>query len=178
MRCIRPRRLKSCDVMKLGKLLGLGKSFFGGSCEVAYRLNKIGLPKFNDGQNPFATKAPEEKKTEAPAAPELEKKAVVPVTRVAPPTAKLFAPTPQPKPALAGWTAKLNPFRAPEPPVKPVAVQAELSLDAVKVMHNDLTDAEVDIVPVKSHGQPVAAPVLPPARHAWEFLGENVLKSS
>jgi hypothetical protein len=101
-------------------------------------------------------------------------------------TAPVFARTPKPapqpaaKPARAAWTAKLNPFRAPEPvaPQLPAAVQPELSLDAVKVVHNDLSDADVDIVPVKSHAAPIAAPVLPPARHAWEFLGESVLKSS
>jgi hypothetical protein len=51
-------------------------------------------------------------------------------------------------------------------------------LNAVKVMHNDLTDADVEIVPVKSHANaPVEVPILPPARRAWEYLGENVMES-
>ena len=70
----------------------------------------------------------------------------------------------------------MNPFRAPEPEkAMPVAVQPELSLDAVKVVHNDLSDADVEIVPVKSHVE-APAPVLPPARRAWEYLGESVVK--
>jgi hypothetical protein len=59
-----------------------------------------------------------------------------------------------------------------------VARQAELSLDSVKVVHNDLADADVEIVPVKSRAETVAAPQLPPARQAWEYVGENLLKSS
>jgi hypothetical protein len=91
---------------------------------------------------------------------------------VAPPAAKVARP---------GWTTRLNPFRAPEPaPAQsPCAVQAELSLNAVKVVHNDLADADVEVVPVKARANaPVAAPTLPPARQAWEYLGENMLKSS
>jgi hypothetical protein len=53
-----------------------------------------------------------------------------------------------------------------------------MSLDSVRVVHNDLADADVEVVPVKSRndGQ-VEAPMLPPARRAWEYLGENLLKS-
>ena len=62
--------------MNLGKLLGAGKTFFGGGDKVAYRENKhIYLPKFNAEKNPFAPKAaepapgtaPEAKKVSAPA---------------------------------------------------------------------------------------------------------------
>ena len=46
--------------MNLGKLLGAGKSFFGGKGVVAYRENKrIYLPKFNAEKNPFLPKAAE-----------------------------------------------------------------------------------------------------------------------
>jgi hypothetical protein len=160
--------------MKLAKLLGMGHSFFGGNQEIAYRLNKFSLPKFNDGKNPFVP-CP----AEAPATPKVENKISAPAKKIAP-VARAQKPALQPaaKPALAAWTAKLNPFRAPEPVASPpVSVQPELSLDAVKVVHNDLTDADVEIVPVKSHAAPMVAPVLPPARQAWEFLGESVLKS-
>src|SRR5580698_8939198 len=44
--------------MNFGKLLGVGKSFFGSDPTAAYRLNKrICLPKFNDGNNPFMAKS-------------------------------------------------------------------------------------------------------------------------
>ena len=72
----------------------------------------------------------------------------------------------------------MNPFRAPEP-VAPVAkaVQVELSLESVKVVHNDLADADIEVVPVKS--QTISAPevpMLPPARQSWEFLGERLVQ--
>ena len=93
-----------------------------------------------------------------------------------------ISPPPAAKPARAGWTAKLNPFRAPEP-ARAVPAQRRaggtFSLDAVKVVHNDLADADIEIVPVKSRAvASVEAPVLPPARKAWEFLGESLLKPS
>ncbi|HUC83886.1 MAG TPA: hypothetical protein VL970_01740 [Candidatus Acidoferrales bacterium] len=171
--------------MNLGKLLIVGRSIFGGGEAVAYRLNgRARLPKFNDGKNPFAPKTPE-------AAPEAAKENIVaraaaPAPKTPPPYAfkpgaKTANPPAQPaaKPSRPGWTTRLNPFRAPEPAVAaPAVVQAELSLDSVKVMHNDLADADVEIVPVKSHAETVmAAPVLPPARRAWEYVGENLLKS-
>ena len=57
------------------------------------------------------------------------------------------------------------------------AVQAELSLDSVKVVHNDLTDADVEIVPMKSRPAPnIDMPDLQPAKKSWEILGERLLK--
>ena len=163
--------------MNLGKLLGTGKTFFGGGDSVAYRLNRrIALPKFNEGKNPFAPKPAEP----TPAAVPEAKKATAPVAAVAATAQKVLA-KPAAKPARPGWTTKLNPFRAPAPVAPPAhrAEQPELSLDAVKVMHNDLADADIEIVPVKSHAAaPMTAPVLPPARQAWEFLGESLMKSS
>jgi hypothetical protein len=219
--------------MNFGKLLGVGKSFFGSGAAAEYRLHKrTSLPKFNEGRNPFGSR-PASAPAQAPVAaalvammpapttvaaiapvvqvPKLEKpvskssgltiaqavavaqKAKVQTTTPpyafkpmpkAPmqPAAKVAinSPAAQPaaRPAKTGWTTRLNPFRPPEPVVEPVARQAELSLDAVKVVHNDLADADVEIVPVKSRAETVAAPVLPPARHVWEYLGENLLKSS
>ncbi len=159
--------------MNLGKLLGAGKTFFGGNKMAEYRQNKrVYLPKFNAEKNPFTPKpvepaaaAPEVKKVSAPVAAKTQKISTLPAS----------------KPARAGWTSKLNPFRAPEPVAPPLSkvVQPELSLDAVKVVHNDLADADIEIVPVKSRAAaPVATPVLSPAREAWEYLGESLLKPS
>ena len=50
-------------------------------------------------------------------------------------------------------------------------MQSELSLDSVKVVHNDLSDAEVEVVPMKSRP---GAPVLQPAVKTWEVLGERI----
>jgi hypothetical protein len=176
--------------MNLGKLLRAGTSIFGGGEEIAYRLSKGGaLPKFNEGKSPFGLKAsgePEPVKAEVKTAP-----VVAPAQKAPPPYA--FKPAlsqdsdvrrqavaaPVEKPSKQGWTTRLNPFRAPEPPAAqaPRPVQAELSLDAVKVVHNDLADADVEVVPVKSNTDAtVSAPILPPARRAWEYLGESLLR--
>ena len=160
--------------MNLGKLLGAGKTFFDGCKSAEYRQNKrVYLPKFNAEKNPFAPKPAEPSPAVVPEA----KKVSVPV---AAPTQKISSPAAA-RPARAGWTTRLNPFRAPEPaaPSLAGAVQPEFSLDAVKVVHNDLADADIEIVPVKSRvSAPVSAPLLSPAREAWEFMGDSWLKPS
>jgi hypothetical protein len=184
--------------MKLGKLLAAGKSFFGADPMAAYRLNKRAcLPKFNEGRNPFAGKSPapaaEKTAPTSPTSPTAVTAAVKSAEIAVAPKVPALAPAPRyarpPKavkdvaPVLdktikPGWATRLNPFRAPEADsaaARP-AVQPEFSLDSVKVVHNDLADADVEIVPVKAHAE-VAAPMLPPARQAWEYLGENILKA-
>jgi hypothetical protein len=180
-------------------LLSVGRSIFGTRETAAYRLNRrASLPRFNDGRNPFAPPAPPAPAAPAaPAAPKNEEAAVrvnASVPKAPPPYA--FKPArPEKRPATpppanpapvsaapakrAGWTARLNPFRVPEPEAAPgpAAVQPELSLNSVKVVHNDLADADVEVVPVKSHSEAVSSPVLPPARRAWEYLGESLSKS-
>ena len=164
--------------MNLGKLLGAGKTFFGGGGNVAYREKKgVYLPKFNMDKNPFMPQPAEP----APAAAPAVKKIYAPVAAPIAAKTQKIPSLPAPKPVrTAGWATKLNPFRAPEPvaPLLAGAVQVELSLDAVKVVHNDLADADIEIVPVKSRTvAPPEAPVLTPAREAWEFMGERLVKS-
>lgn len=172
--------------MKLAKLLGAGKSFFGGQGVIAYRENKhVYLPKFNDaGKNPFAPKPPEATVTESMPAPAPLVAAPVPAEPVvvaqaaAEVQAMVAPPAPNPvaaRPARAGWAGKLNPFRAPQPAtVPPVAtVQPELSLDAVKVLHNDLSDADVEVVPVKSRPAVSVAKARGPA----DYMSEPVLRT-
>ena len=149
--------------MNLGKLLSSGKSFFGGGSQISYRQNKnIYLPKFNAQKNPFTPKAAEPAAT----APEIKSRP---------------APGPVRTDRTPNWAAKLNPFRAPElvRPVAPIAVQVELSLDAVKVVHNDLADADIEVVPVKSRpAAPVETPSLPSSRRALGFLSERLLETT
>ena len=161
--------------MNFGKLLGAGKTFFGGSGLVAYRQNKrVYLPKFNSEKNPFAPKSAEP--APAPVAQPEEKKTSKPVAAKAPARSPLAVA----KSAGAGWTTKLNPFRAPEPFAPPAnVVQAEFSLDTVRVIHNDLADADIEVVPVKSRvAAPVGTPVLLPASRSWEYFGESQLRPS
>lgn len=49
--------------------------------------------------------------------------------------------------------------------------QTELSLDSVKVVHNDLSDVDVEIVPIKSRA---STSELPAPKKSWEFVGERL----
>jgi len=156
--------------MKLGKLLAAGKNLVSGNGEISYRSDKkMRLPKFASGKNPFMP----------PVQAELPEPSVVPVFAKAQKAAAIVAPQKSP----ATWTAKLNPLtmlRGPQEEAKifsrPV-VQSELSLDSVKVVHNNLTDADVEIVPIKSRSAR-EVPDLKPAKQAWEILGERLLRAT
>ncbi len=220
--------------MNLGKLLGAGKSVFGGQAPAEYRKSKhVYLPKFNEGKNPFSTKAPEptvpvSAPMPAPAASKMVVAApiapapiavaaavavapVVPVTPAAPGPAAALAPvgapamaapaksifsapsaTPTPAPApknpvktarAAHWTERLNQLWSAAKPASPAApsgpmpnVQPELlSLNSVKVVHNDLSDADVEVVPMKS--RTVQAKTTPMPSVSMDFVGEPALKS-
>ncbi len=187
--------------MNLGKLLGAGKSFFGGRKVVSYSEDKhVYLPKFNE-KNPFGVKV--EEKTSVAAAPTpvapAAKKVYAPVTPLAVSAPSVVsvkpvvAKTPRPavfsaqKPLRApSWTEKLNPFRASSPVVPAQkAEQTELSLNVtkvslgeVKVLHNDLSDGDVDYVPVKSRTlAPAEAPRLAGTRQPLEFFQERQLET-
>ena len=54
---------------------------------------------------------------------------------------------------------------------KGTATQTELSLDSVKVVHNDLSDVDVEVVPIKSRS---GAPELPAPKKSWEYVGERL----
>jgi hypothetical protein len=160
--------------MNLGKLLATGKSIIGGRQEIAYRISdRAYLPKFISPKNPFAPPVKAEPSPKAVAAP--VKKAM---TTDGNKTQKL--PTfPVARPCGAAWVSKLNPITfwrgaRPQAPKKAQCpLQSELSLDRVKVVHNDLSDADVEIVPIKSHTAPEAAePILPPAHggDSWSRL--------
>ena len=61
----------------------------------------------------------------------------------------------------------------------PQPVQSELSLDGVKVVHNDLSDADVEVVPMKSRAAAEAAiPELPTPTRPWEFLAERMFRTT
>jgi hypothetical protein len=105
----------------------------------------------------------------------------------------------QPPAIVTHWLKKLNPLvwfgdRKPAEP-KPAVhrfdkkpVQGELSLENIKVMRNDLSDADVEVVPKKAlpmqdiplpgaSAAAMAIPELPPATNAWEYLGERLLRN-
>jgi hypothetical protein len=161
--------------MNLGKLLAAGKSIVNGNGAIEYRENKqVLLPKFVSPKNPFVHSS--KPSSGAPAVSGKDGTATTPVK-------------PQPMPpisaapkSLAAWTSKLNPasvWRGPKVEAGKVTrpeVQAELSLDTVKVVHNDLSDADVEVVPIKSRATPT--PSLTPAKKSWEILGERLMKAT
>jgi hypothetical protein len=167
--------------MNLGKLLVAGKSVINGCAEVSYRANRhVYLPKFGMAQNPF--KSPEEAEPVKPVVETIAapiKKAVTPVA------AKTQKIPPWPRPARAtSWASKLIPISiwrgsVPAAPSAPCPVQSELSLDSVKVVHNDLSDADVAVVPIKSRtADKTAVPVLPPPEKSWEYLAERMFHAT
>jgi len=169
--------------MNLGKLLVAGRSIKSGRDYIAYRVNKhVYLPKFGQAQNPFKSPAPAE-----PAGPGAET-AVEPVvkkvmTPVAAKTQKI--PTLAPGPVRStSWASLLNPMSMwrgsqTDEQSTPSPVQSELSLDSVKVVHNDLSDADVEVVPIKSRtADEAAGPAAPSPENAWEFLTERIFRAT
>jgi hypothetical protein len=164
--------------MNLGKLLVAGKSIIGGRGEIAYRISDRGyLPKFISPKNPFAPAIKEEpapKADEVPVKPGLASDGAKTQKLPAFPAARI---------QKKSWVSKFNPIsvwrgsRTPAPQKAQRPMQAELSLDRVKVVHNDLTDAEVEIVPIKSRTMPEPeTPVVPPAHNgdSWSRLSAKI----
>ena len=111
------------------------------------------------------------------------------------------AEPPKPAPVVDGWLKRINPLvwgrksaqsKSAIPRFNKAPVQGELSLDNIKVMRNDLSEADVEIVPMKARrpkpapapeavvameagAAAMAIPELPPPTSAWEFLGERLL---
>lgn len=177
--------------MKLGKLLGAGKSFFGNGGGKAYRENKhVYLPKFNTDRNPFlgretdsvaaAPEGDDSKKDTASAPVPADAPAAAPAAKPAKlaKTQKMAEPSVLRPTRARSWTHKLNPFRISEPVAPPMitAVQTELSLETVKPVTNDLADADIEVVPVKSRTVPRPEPkLISSPRDPWNFTGERVV---
>ena len=171
--------------MNLGKLLGTGKSFISGGKPAAYRTDKrVYLPQFVSPKNPFTNSAALPTQTELLKPPVENSPALV--KKITP----LWVKT-QKMPVLVApgaatrkttWISKLNPvsiFRAAPPTASGATpVQVELSLEKVKVVHNDLSDAEVEVVPMKS--RPARDPLAeaPTAKKSWTDLGDRIMKAT
>ncbi|HTV63391.1 MAG TPA: hypothetical protein VMH30_12570 [Verrucomicrobiae bacterium] len=160
--------------MNIGKLLAVGKSIVNGRAEIAYRADKqFYLPKFGQ-RNPF-NKAP----AEAPPAPAknepvasqqeaMESSHTINGKSAGSTEWNALRPGPGRSSQNAPPGNGTEPRRATGPTIQP-----ELSLDAVKVVNNDLSDADVEVVPLKSR-----AAELPPPKKSWEILGERLLKAT
>ena len=180
--------------MKLGKLLAAGKSIMSGRTDVSYRSSKqVYLPKFGSAKNPFKPEAGQVAE-EAPSSPVMPRptRAANPELQAAAPIGDgaadekmaAFSAIKQKKNKI--WAPKFNlvsAFRTalPKRAVRSLAgadktqdntvMQTELSLDSVKVVHNDLSDVDVEVVPMKSRAM---ASEPQPAKKPLEFWGERL----
>lgn len=171
--------------MSFGRLLAAGRSLIGlRNGESRYRENKQArLPKFISPKNPFApaekhsgpTVAVETARPVAPATPAAEKPATL---NAQPPVSAQRANW------LGGLRGKLNPFGSRGSTAKDgagAARQGELALERVKVMRNDLSDAECKV----GQPQPKWVPGLPvmsmtmgkfePVGAAWNRLAAKFI---
>ena len=178
--------------MSLGRLLTAGKSLIGGQDGTSrYRLNKkMGLPKFVSPRNPFATEINAEAPPPRPAAPEQNQSApmaheVRAVAEGSSKRASLVARLALATRYAAEWLGQANPLarfansaaakKSAIPCFTNAPVQSELSLDKVRVVRNDLSEADFEVVrpaatkPVLP-GMALTAEKLQPVGAAWHRL--------
>jgi len=110
--------------MSLMRLLSMGRSLNEVKSVGRYHVPRaVGLPQFNFGK---------------PAVKSSVQPSPQPVPSEPP------APSPVKAPVAGGWLKRSNPFAAAQPAAP---VQAELTLEKVKVVRNDLAEADFEIVP-------------------------------
>ena len=179
--------------MSLGRLLTSGKSLVGlndGECRYQMRAKNL-LPKFGSDKNPFDGKRVVQPAAPAPAETlqsEFSRRLPAPAAKVGKSNAPVAAAETKPAAApaksepaakkesmftkVAALLRKLNPLNGRKakssssiPRFDKAPVQTELSLDRIKVVRNDLSEADVEIVPVKiavqSKPEPVEVKVAP-----------------
>ena len=167
--------------MNLGKLLAAGKSIIGGSREISYRnSDRSYLPKFVSPKNPFV---PPPARTEpAPVVAATPVKSRMASDGDQDPKIARFCPGPSSKAELGQKIESPCNLarRAAGNAGKSAASRAGRTFAGqVKVVHNDLSDADVEIVPIKSRTLPGAAePILPPAQaeNPGSRLSERLLE--
>ena len=160
--------------MSMMRLLAAGKSLAGLKNPGArYRMtNPRALPKFGSANNPFHSKAkPEAAPAKVAGAAATDHESCSTPAQPATATKDVHSPQPSvarnhsattPAPLQSGLAEKLR--RLFEPRVRPAKsglsrfvkqpVQAELTLDNIRVVRNDLSDADLEVVPVKPAIEP------------------------
>ena len=146
--------------MSLLRLLTAGKSLLGVSAaESRYRVTRERLlPQFGSPKNPFMSTGRSEP-TLAEARPSANRRGSQGESREPAAAREGGALRLRAAALLSGWKAKIG-WLLPRPlskTVKPAIprftkppVQGELSLDKIKVVRNDLSDADLEVVPAKS----------------------------
>lgn len=180
--------------MSLGRLLTSGKSLIGFQNEDGrYQMRRKNLlPKFGSDRNPFTASRPEPLRGDAHEKIRAVGRTLTPAEVAA---AKLKETRPLPaltavkdrkvdQPSageslgsrMAGWVKRIHPLgwlrrraTAPKPAVPrfdKAPVQAELSLDRIRVVRNDLSETDVEVVPAKISVDAKAEPVVRPVSRA------------
>ena len=140
-------------------------------------------------------------KPKTPPAPAVSKTLVAPVKAKEPLREAIQAARPELKPkltkpvtaagkpvAFGGWVTKINPLpllrrlkpgatKSPKPRPTRAAVQCELSLEKVKVVRNDLNDADVELMPARPTVATSASSAISPAMNKTEPTTWNRLTS-
>ena len=188
MPCWRPKPSNSWNkIMNLGKLLGAGKSIIGGGQACRLSHGQALLPAASLFRRKIllrircAAGADGIAETAAAGCCRCSGQKIRAV--IGQDTKNAGVCRPRRRARATTWVSKLNPaaiFRgAPSYAGKiATAVQVELSLEKVKVVHNDLTDADVEIVPMKSRPAREPAADLPPAKKSWSNLGGRIMKAT
>ncbi len=183
--------------MSLGKLLTAGRSLVSGQEGTSrYRMHEhLRLPKFISPRNPFATEAGAAKATSQEA--EVESKRPVRVASASPastdasPERAVRRESPGDASwRLSQWWGRVNPFSHTASAARRVeslnpcfskgSVQGELHLDQVRVVRNDLSDADLEIVPAKKSPAPDKRPAAARAGQttaadsAWRRLSARI----
>jgi hypothetical protein len=173
--------------MSMGRLLAAGKSLIGAQdASSRYRLDKKArLPRFGSPKNPFAAGQQAPTAVHAVSPHQTAATAELQVSVTGP------APSPPPPPVtrlrraarrLREWCVEANPIPRLAGPARSAftvaprftsaPIQNELSLDAVKVVRNDLCEADLEIVPVKAVRRADLVPV--PEENAWSRLTTRI----
>ena len=181
--------------MSLGRLLAAGKSLVGGPDRTGrFRVNKhVALPKFISPRNPFASPLKPDASPSSPqaAVKDCGDKRIIGTAKAAAVALSRSDVLVSMSRRAARWVGecgqKINPLprltkwpetvRSPAPLFAKAPVQPELSLDNVRVVRNDLSDADFEVVAKKMPAvSPAAAPAvaspegLEPPESAWDRL--------
>jgi hypothetical protein len=176
-------------IMSMGRLLAAGKSLVGAqNASSRFRLDKRGrLPKFGSAKNPFASEPRKPAAVEptplAPTAPAAELAVhAMPAADNPPPPPPATARLRRAVRRLREWCVEANPIPrlagparsafSPMPGFTGAPIQSELSLDEVKVVRNDLSDADLEVVPAKPARRADSVPL--PEANAWSRLTTRI----
>lgn len=170
--------------MSLLRLLTAGRSLVSvRDTESRYRLTTQRLlPQFGPASNPFSSRGEAQSVPAAAIHPDAETGVVLPKA-VAKGSGRVFWLRTSAR--WSGWRAKMGgllvrPRRAVAKPAIPQfskpPVQGELSLDRVKVMRNDLSETDLEVVPAKPKAAPASLAVESDegAESAWGWVTPRV----